>query len=170
MTTKNPAMSEHEPCRTDSATWAMRPEDQIAALVFHLSGQLAVYIGRAVAEFGLTEPQALLIRHLREPLRMGTVADRLHCDASNLTGIVDRLESRGIVERRPVAGDRRAKELVLTEAGRNLQGRLDQAIGSIPGLSDMSPDEQDSLMRLLGRALDRLQIPSGDHPEGARPR
>jgi DNA-binding MarR family transcriptional regulator len=140
----------------------MRPEDEISALVFHLSGQLTAYVSRAVAEFGLTEPQALLIRHLREPLRMGTVADRLHCDASNLTGIVDRLEARGIVERRAVAGDRRAKELVLTEAGRDLQHRLDETIGVIPGLSDLSPDEQQALMRLLGRALDPLLRPPGE--------
>ena len=143
----------------------MRPEDEISALVFHLSGQLSVYVGRAVAEFGLTEPQALLIRHLREPLRMGTVADRLHCDASNLTGIVDRLEARGIVERRAVAGDRRAKELVLTEAGRDLQERLDETIGVIPGLSDLSPEEQRVLTRLLGRALDPLLRSPGEPNE-----
>jgi DNA-binding MarR family transcriptional regulator len=147
----------------------MRPEDQIAELVFHLSGQLTAYVSRAVAEFGLTEPQALLIRHLREPLRMGTVADRLHCDASNLTGIVDRLESRGIVERRAVTGDRRARELVLTEVGRDLQERLDETIGAVPGLSDMSPDEQQDLMRLLGDALDRLLRPPAQHSEDASP-
>jgi len=48
------------------------------------------------------------------PVPMGQLAETLACDASNVTGLVDRLESRGLVRRRPSAADRRVKVLDLT--------------------------------------------------------
>jgi MarR family transcriptional regulator, organic hydroperoxide resistance regulator len=48
---------------------------------------------------------------------MSSLAGMLFCDASNVTGIVDRLEARGLIERRPSPKDRRVKLLVLTEEG-----------------------------------------------------
>jgi MarR family transcriptional regulator, organic hydroperoxide resistance regulator len=131
----------------------MGPEEEIAALVIHLASDLEAWITRAVAPLGLTAPQALLIRRLREPMSMGTAAEALRCDASNLTGIVDRLEKRGLVERRTLATDRRVKELVLTDAGREALGRLEELVTAAPGLSDLAGDEQDALIGLLRRAL-----------------
>jgi DNA-binding MarR family transcriptional regulator len=131
----------------------MGPEEEIAALVIHLASDLEAWITHAVAPLGLTEPQALLIRRLREPMSMGTAAEALRCDASNLTGIVDRLEKRGLVERRTLATDRRVKELVLTDAGREVLGRLEELVTAAPGLSDLAGDEQDALIGLLRRAL-----------------
>jgi DNA-binding MarR family transcriptional regulator len=86
-------------------------------------------------------------------MSMGTAAEALGCDASNLTGIVDRLEKRGLVERRTVATDRRVKELVLTEAGRGVLGQLEELVTAAPGLSDLGGEEQDALIGLLRRAL-----------------
>ena len=128
--------------------------DEITALVFRLAGELANQIGRDVAPFDLTQPQAHLIRELRQALSMRTAAGRLHCDASNLTGIVDRLEKRGLVRRRTVPLDRRVKELVLTDAGHDLQERLDGLASKAPGLADLSADEQRDLARLLRRAIE----------------
>jgi DNA-binding MarR family transcriptional regulator len=139
------------------------PGDEITALVFQLAGELATQIARDVAPLELTQPQALLIRHLRQALPMRTAAGRLHCDASNLTGIVDRLEKRGLVERRTVAIDRRVKELVLTETGRHLQERLDELATEAPGLSNLTPDDQEALIRLLRRALE-LQLAAAERP------
>ena len=51
---------------------------------------------------------------------MGELAEHLYCDASNVTGIVDRLEGRGLVERKPDPNDRRVKRLVLTPQGQTL--------------------------------------------------
>jgi MarR family transcriptional regulator, organic hydroperoxide resistance regulator len=131
----------------------MGPEEEIAALVIRLASDLEAWIARAVAPLGLTEPQALLIRRLRRPMSMGTAAEALHCDASNLTGIVDRLERRGLVERRTLATDRRVKELILTDAGREVLRQLEELVTAAPGLSDLSGDEQDALIGLLRRAL-----------------
>src|ERR671925_1860527 len=66
-------------------------------------------------EFGLSPAQLHALR-LIEPgaeLPMSSLAGKLFCDASNVTGIVDRLEARGLIERRPATYDRRGKLLLL---------------------------------------------------------
>ena len=67
------------------------------------------------------------VLHLIEPgrpLPMSRLADTLSCDASNVTGLVDRLESRGLVRRQPSVEDRRVKVLQLTPAGSRLRRQL----------------------------------------------
>src|SRR3954470_17947274 len=67
------------------------------------------------------------VLHLIEPgrpLPMRRLADTLSCDASNVTGLVDRLESRGLVRRAPSPDDRRVKVLELTPAGSRLRTQL----------------------------------------------
>src|SRR5258707_3860209 len=71
------------------------------------------------AELQLSPAQCHVL-HLIEPERpipMGQLAETLACDASNVTGLVDRLESRGLVRRRPSAGDRRGRVPVPTPTG-----------------------------------------------------
>jgi DNA-binding MarR family transcriptional regulator len=75
------------------------------------------------SEMGLAPMQLHALR-LIEPgqgLPMRSLAGLLFCDASNVTGIVDRLESRGLIERRQSPRDRRVKLLVLTEEGARLR-------------------------------------------------
>ncbi len=72
-------------------------------------------------ELGLTDMQGYAMWLLDEPMPMGELARRLGCDNSNITGIVDRLESRGLIERRPSPEDRRVKLLVLTKKGEELR-------------------------------------------------
>src|ERR1700704_2114657 len=71
------------------------------------------------AEFDLSPVQCHVL-HLIEPgrpLPMSRLADTLSCDASNVTGLVDRLEGRGLVQRQASARDRRVKDLHLTPTG-----------------------------------------------------
>src|SRR5919109_2690442 len=75
------------------------------------------------AELRLSAAQCHVL-HLIEPDRpvaMGRLAETLACDASNVTGLVDRLESRGLIRRRPSVVDRRVKVLDLTPAGARLR-------------------------------------------------
>jgi DNA-binding MarR family transcriptional regulator len=78
------------------------------------------------AEFDLTPMQGHAVRVLdpRRPLAMSTLAAELVCDASNVTGIIDKLESRGLIARQGAEGDRRIKMLVVTEKGRLLRDQL----------------------------------------------
>jgi DNA-binding MarR family transcriptional regulator len=108
-------------------------------------------------EFELSPAQCHVL-HLIEPERplpMGRLADTLRCDASNVTGLVDRLEARGLVQRRPSADDRRVKAIHLTRAGSRARARLLRRItgGSCP-LSRLSAADQRSLVRILEALVD----------------
>jgi DNA-binding MarR family transcriptional regulator len=108
-----------------------------------------------VTELGLSFPQAHALKVLRpgHPIAMRELACGLHCDPSNITGIVDRLGDRGLVERGS-APDRRVKTLMLTEEGAALRMRLlDRLSEPPPGLGKLSIDEQRQLHDLLRRAL-----------------
>jgi DNA-binding MarR family transcriptional regulator len=104
------------------------------------------------AAFELSPPQMWALRHLEPgtPLPMSALAELLHCDNSNVTGIVDRLESRGLVERRPAEHDRRVKHLIVTEAGAALREQVGARMNQPPpGFAHLTPDEQRRLAALL---------------------
>ena len=109
------------------------------------------------AELELSPAQCHVL-HLIEPGRpipMGQLAQTLACDASNVTGLVDRLESRGLVRRRPSASDRRVKVLDLTAKGSRLRGLLlDRMTAPPASLQRLTPAEQRALVRILARLLE----------------
>ena len=108
-------------------------------------------------EFDLSPIQCHVL-HLIEPgrpLPMSRLADTLSCDASNVTGLVDRLESRGLVRRRPSPRDRRVKVLHLTPTGARLRAQLlRQMTGRSLPLSRLSPDQQRTLVEILEALVD----------------
>jgi DNA-binding MarR family transcriptional regulator len=81
---------------------------------------------RVLAELDLTpnDTRALTELDVSAGRTMRSLAEGWGCDASNATWIVDRLEKRGLVERRPKPGDRRVKLVVLTPAGAKARKRL----------------------------------------------
>lgn len=127
--------------------------EAIVGLLFQLTGELRQRFTDRAAEFDLSFAQAMALRELDEPLPMRDLADRLCCDASNVTSIVDRLESRGLVERRPDPVDRRVKHLVLTDAGDKLRRQHREGlVVDLPLLVDLTPEERRQLATLLRRA------------------
>ncbi|HXD70923.1 MAG TPA: MarR family transcriptional regulator [Gaiellales bacterium] len=108
------------------------------------------------AEFDLSPTQVHLLRLLEPgtPVPMGRLAGGLGCDASNITGVVDRLEARGLVERRAAERDRRVKALVVTERGLDLRRRLLVRMAEPPEpIRRLSPADQRALSRILKRAM-----------------
>ena len=103
-------------------------------------------------------PAQCHVLHLIEPDRpipMGQLAETLACDASNVTGLVDRLETRGLVRRRPSTTDRRVKVLHLTPTGCRLRALLVDRMTAPPdALERLSPREQQELVRILRRLLE----------------
>lgn len=91
---------------------------------------------RSMQQFGRTssilQPLGLTPGHMklmlqldtREARPMGTLAQSFQCDASTMTWLVDRLEERGLVERRPSATDRRVKAVALTPQGIKVKDQL----------------------------------------------
>jgi DNA-binding MarR family transcriptional regulator len=105
-------------------------------------------------ELDLSPPQMIALRFLRDGKPMGELAEVMHCDNSNITGIVDRLEQRGLVERRPAQHDRRVKLLVLTEEGARLREELERLMGEPPpSIAGLSRGDQRALRDILRRAL-----------------
>ena len=101
-------------------------------------------------------PMQMHALQLLEPgteLPMSAMAGSLHCDPSNVTGIVDRLEARGLIERRPSPGDRRVKMLAVTPEGEQLREILMERFDTPPeSLASLSRAEQRALRDLLRKA------------------
>jgi DNA-binding MarR family transcriptional regulator len=145
------------------ATTPARPGLEPAAEAWSMMTELFQAHGRprwsaVAAELALSPPQAMALLRLDddEGMPMRGLACALHCDNSNVTGIVDRLEDRGLVERRIDPADRRVKRLVLTAEGAALRDELRARLSQPPEpLRRLTPEEQRALRALLRRALDR---------------
>ncbi|MEU8467467.1 MULTISPECIES: MarR family transcriptional regulator [unclassified Streptomyces] len=111
---------------------------------------------KAAGEHALTGPQARLLSLLSlEPLPMRKLAQKLKCEPSNVTGIVDRLEARGLAERRPDPADRRVKVAAATEEGRRVARDLREGLHfAREPLAGLSEEQRRSLRDLLRRMLD----------------
>jgi DNA-binding MarR family transcriptional regulator len=112
---------------------------------------------RVLAEFDLTpnDSRALHTLDARNGRTMRSLADEWGCDASNATWIVDRLEARGLAERREQPGDRRVKLVVLTPAGVKTRDRLRAAMYEPP----------DALLDLPSAALQALKAATATLPK-----
>ena len=126
-----------------------------------LSELMAGQRGRMLAiasEFELAPAQIMALKTLQpgEPKAMSELACALRCDNSNVTGIVDRLESRGLVERRPGERDRRVKMIEVTPEGAELRERLSERLSRPPEpLASLSDEDARALRDVLARALGR---------------
>ncbi|QFZ78627.1 MarR family transcriptional regulator [Streptomyces fagopyri] len=107
----------------------------------------------AAAAHGLTYSQAKALNVLRQgPVPMRSLADTLRCDASNITGIIDRLEARGLVHREASPTDRRVKNVVLSEEGAAVVVRVrDGMHATHQALGALSDAERATLDGLLSR-------------------
>ncbi|HUC08701.1 MAG TPA: MarR family transcriptional regulator [Solirubrobacterales bacterium] len=104
-------------------------------------------------ELGLRPATLGALRILDEPRTMSEIAAFLRCDNSNVTGIVDGLETRGLAERTSAPGDRRVKLIALTVEGRRLRARLMREARKPPAwLKNLSAADQRTLRDLLRRA------------------
>lgn len=104
-------------------------------------------------ESGLRPATFGALRVLDEPRTMSEIASYLRCDPSNVTGIVDGLESRQLAERTASPADRRVKLITLTAAGRRLRTRLMREARKPPAwLESLSTADQRTLRDLLRRA------------------
>ena len=109
------------------------------------------------AELELSPAQCHVLRLLEpdKPIPMRQLADGLCCDASNVTGLVDRLESKGLVRRTASDEDRRVKVIELTPKGARLRAAFMERMAAPPeGLERLSAREQQTLVRILARLLE----------------
>ena len=94
---------------------------------------------------------------------MRALAQQLFCDPSNVTGIVDRLEARGLIERRSLETDRRVKIIRLTPEGQRVRAEVVERMSSPPEeFAELPLDSQLALRDSLRQAADRLDRPMLD--------
>ncbi|MEA2403626.1 MAG: hypothetical protein QOE08_273 [Thermoleophilaceae bacterium] len=106
-------------------------------------------------EFELAPQQVMTLKALgqRGPIPMSELAGLLMCDSSNVTGIVDRLEDRGLVVRRPGPNDRRVRLLELTARGVEMGAEIGRRMSQPPpGVAALSAADQRALRDILRRA------------------
>jgi DNA-binding MarR family transcriptional regulator len=114
---------------------------------------------RMESSFGLTGPQRLVVRIVgRFPgIAAGRIADILHVHPSTLTGVLKRLESRAVLQRRPDPRDARRALFMLTHKGRKLDvvrtGTVEQAVRRVL-LKD--PDKVASAQEVLAALSEEL--------------
>ena len=138
----------------------MKPTEPGACDAWHLLMQF-FFAQRAslpslAAELEISPAQCHVLHQIEpgRPIPMGRLAETLACDASNVTGLVDRLESRGLVRRRPAAADRRVKVLELTATGARLRALLLDRMTTPPvTLERLSARDRQTLVRILTRLL-----------------
>jgi DNA-binding MarR family transcriptional regulator len=126
-------------------------------LLIKLSFSQQTQVSPLAAELELSPAQCHVLRLLDpdKPVSMRHLADGLCCDASNVTGLVDRLEARGLVRRAASPEDRRVKVIELTPKGARLrQAFLERMTAPPAHLERLTPREQQLLVRMLARLLE----------------
>jgi DNA-binding MarR family transcriptional regulator len=95
------------------------------------------------------------------------LAQQLGVDRTVMTYLLDDLEQAGLIERQPDPADRRARRIVITEAGRALHRTLQQRMTQVAAhvLSGLEPAGQEMFLSTLHRAA--LHLASDDPPPGA---
>lgn len=134
----------------------LRLEGEVVGLWFEMQARLEAHFTELAGKYGLSAVQAkvLLLLQPDGAITMRTLAGQLQYDASNLTGVVDRLEEMGAVRRQPHPSDRRAKGVVLTDEGRRLRLEFWQRLTNNTGpLGRLNSRELNSLRVLLRSAL-----------------
>jgi DNA-binding MarR family transcriptional regulator len=131
------------------------PNDQeLATALLELCCHIEGIRATASRALGLTPQQAQLLTSVAPgALTHGELAVRLHCDKTNITGLVDRLERRELVRRRSDPADRRVAQVSLTDEGVGLVERFRTAVTA--GVTDCLgswPHERRRQLATLARA------------------
>jgi DNA-binding MarR family transcriptional regulator len=135
------------PRRRDAA------EVEVLELFATIAGAFYTEYDQAAGDHDLTRMQAFVLANLLDgPKPMRRLAEMLKCEPSNITGLVDRMETRGLVTREVDADDRRVKNITATDVGREsyaaVWSGLKFAAAPLRALSD---DERTVLRDLLRR-------------------
>jgi MarR family transcriptional regulator, organic hydroperoxide resistance regulator len=135
--------------------------------------RLGAYIGRIrralVREFDarssaleITMPQFHVLRCLwrQDGVLTSALAGEAVVDGATLTGVLDRLEARGLIRRERSREDRRAVRIHLTPSGRDLERPLRSISAAVNDLAleGLNPQEREELVALLARVARNLNV------------
>jgi DNA-binding MarR family transcriptional regulator len=121
-----------------------------------------------LAPYGITPGQYGVLKCLwdQNGLTAKQLAERLCLDSSTITGILDRMENKGLINRYHDVRDRRALCVMITQEGQDLQEPVTQAIVSANKKALYSFNEEQS--ELLKKLLSELNSPPGPEKDNKR--
>ena len=146
----------------------MEPRSQTVPLALVLGGgsllqqvsrELRTAVDGELAPFDITAQQAALLLHAaREAAKPNQLAPLIGTDTAGMTRLLDRLEGKGLIERRRHPDDRRSIVVEVTEAGRAIVPHLPPVFGRVTSrlLYGFSAEEIRQLTGMLQRMLDNL--------------
>jgi DNA-binding MarR family transcriptional regulator len=137
------------------------PEQEAALSVLRTNDQLQIRFARLLREHGLTPSQYNVLRILRgegRPLPILEIASRTITVVPGITGLIDRLEQAGCVNRVRCESDRRVIYVALTDQGTTTLAALDEPLMALHRqlLGHLSPAELKELIRLLEKVRQPL--------------
>lgn len=137
----------------------MKPEDCIFFQLAKVSQLGSRFLNQKVAERNITPVQAMVLGFLNEEdgITASELGKRTELDSATMTGIVDRLEAAGLVERRGHPADRRSIEIHLTKRGRTLADGTVRLIveANREFLNILTEREQEELRAAIRKLRDR---------------
>ncbi len=130
-------------------------ENQIVAAIRRIIQAVELNSRRLVESIGLTGPQLAVLREAARcgPMPVGALARAVHLSQPTVTGILNRLEKRGLIQRERSVNDRRAVNVNVTEAGRDLSSSAPSLLQDSfhRRLGDLEPWEQTMILSILQR-------------------
>lgn len=146
--------------------WESRAPDTVPRALGHLRVALDDAYQRASRELGLTAPQAELLCAAINPAAVGRLAQRLRCDRTNVTHLVDRAAERGWVERRADDEDARLSLISLTPDGQRLARRFIARLEAQlrPLLTEWSGKRQQAAIEILTELAGQLDRGGPESP------
>lgn len=130
------------------------------------------FVGLRLAGLGLTPIQSMVMTSLEEQDQITSIAlgRRVELDSATLTGILDRLEARGLIERRRHPHDRRSVRVHLTSEGREIGKKAVTLMtsGNVEFVKDLTCREYNQLFAIIKKLRRGAANPIPERSEGAR--
>jgi DNA-binding MarR family transcriptional regulator len=133
-----------------SDTPVPRELDEVVDALLEMARQTHEVVLAVAARHDLTGQQVGLLRLLDTPVSMRAFAEELSCDPSNVTGLVDRVERLGLVDRVPDPDDRRIRMLTLTSKGRRLRDEINGEVArDLADALGLLPEDHERILSLV---------------------
>ena len=152
MNSRHPATATGLP---DAIQGSSEPESVPTFDLLVLLKNLQANIALVAEEYDLTLTQLYTMHAIVEETRtMGEMAQAIRCDASNVTGIIDKLVTMGLVTRQEDNNDRRIKTVQLTPPGSKILRKIVNTMPRRLGYSRVTPQEMAEFRRILVKLTD----------------
>ena len=160
------SVTEEPECATGGPVTGVDIDVDVTSGLLQLATLVQAMYARVSERHDLTPVQARLLCHLLEgPRGMAELARCFGVEKAALTGLMDRAERRGLAQRSPVPGDRRALQVTLTDAGHQAAAAFHTEIGVELGrlIAPLAPQDREHLRATVAEIIGRCRTGRSDH-------